>query len=687
MRHFIRALKASWAYRSRLIISVICAFGVAAFWSANFSAIFPILRLLSEDKNLQQWVDEEIERHQKKVKDRLKEEDGLQLRIAELEQNPNAVDRDNTLRRAYHRLAVLQGEMKEANSSAYWYGLLKSQVIRFMPAGRFQAFVWIMTAVVVGVAVKGFFDFWQESLVGGVVNRTLFDLRNRFYQAVIHQDIQQLGDAGTTDLMARCTNDVEQLGQGMKTLYGRMVVEPLKAVACVIAALFISWQLTLVFLILVPLALVTLTKLSRMMRRAARKLLERMSDIYKILRETFDGARVVKAFTMEPYERGRFRRATLEYYRKAMQVINIDAFAGPMVELFGVVALALALSAGAYLVLEKQKAIFGVNMSDEPLRFTSLLLLYAYLAAIADPIRKLSSVYTKIQAGAVAAERIFAVLDQAPTVKPNAAADHLPRHTKTIEFRNVCFSYTPGGEILTLDGVHLTVKAGETVALVGPNGCGKSTLLGLLPRFNDAHLGGVYVDGVNIRHANLRSLRKQIGLVTQDTVLFDDTILKNIEYGKPGATREEVEEAAKRAFAHDFILAQPNGYDTRVGDRGVNLSGGQKQRIALARAILRNPSILILDEFTSQIDSESEAKIHQALREFVHGRTTFLITHRLSTLEIADRIVVMDAGKIVAVGTHEQLIAVCVLYQRLYESQVRDRPAADPDGGRKAEAA
>src|SRR5438094_1161545 len=204
---------------------------------------------------------------------------------------------------------------------------------------------------------------------------------------------------------------------------------------------------------------------------------------------------------MEPYERNRFRRATLEYYRKAMQVLNIDAFAGPMVELLGVVALALALSAGAYLVLERQKAIFGLNMSSEPLQFTSLLLLYAYLAAIADPIRKLSSVYTKIQAGAVAAERIFAVLDQSPTVKANAEAPHLPRHAKAIEFRNVCFSYTPGAEVLTLDGIHLTVKAGETIAFVGPNGCGKTTLLGLLPRFNDPHLGAVYVDGANIRHA------------------------------------------------------------------------------------------------------------------------------------------------------------------------------------------
>lgn len=680
MRHFIRSLKYSWAYRGRLILSIGCAVGVALFWSLNLSAILPVLKLLSKDKNLQQWVDEEIEDYRQKANDPAKHEELAQKRaqLDEVDRNPDAPDRENVRRRLTHEIALIQGELNDANTWAYRMGLLKSQVIRFLPWSRFDTFVWIMVAVVIGVAVKGFFDFWQESLVGSVVNRTLFDLRNRFYQAVIHQDTRQLGEAGTTDLMARFTNDMEQLGQGMKTLYGRMVVEPLKAFGCVIGACMVSWQLTLIFLVLVPLALGTLMRLSRMMRRAARKLLERMSDIYKILRESFDGAKVVKAFTMEPYERTRFRRATLEYYRKAMKVLNIDAFAGPMVELLGVAALAVALSAGAYLVLEKQRRIFGMNMSSEPLGFPGLLLLYAYLAAVADPVRKLSSVYTKIQAGAVAADRIFAVLDRAPTVRANAEAPHLPRHAKWIEFRNVCFSYTPGAEVLTLDGIQLAVRAGETIALVGPNGCGKTTLIGLLPRFYDPDLGSVYVDGVNVRHANLRSLRKQIGLVTQDTVLFDDTILNNIRYGKPGATREDVEDAARRAFAHDFILAQPKGYETVVGDRGVNLSGGQKQRIALARAILRNPSIMILDEFTSQIDSESEVKIHQALKEFVRGRTTFLITHRLSTLEIADRIVVMDAGKIVAVGTHEQLLAVCVLYQRLYESQAA-RTSSDSD--------
>ncbi|MGL4420451.1 MAG: ABC transporter transmembrane domain-containing protein, partial [Gemmataceae bacterium] len=437
MRHFLRTLKFSYAYRLRLLLSVGCALGVAVFWSLNLSAILPVLKILSENKNLHQWVDGEIERYGKLANDTVRKEeiDKNQAEFALVEGNLNYPNRDDVMRRLTHEIARNQREIYDANMWVYRYGQLKSKVIRHMPTNPFETFVAIMGLLVVGVAIKGVFDFLQEWLVGSVVNMTLFDLRNRFYQAVIHQDMQQLHETGTTDLMSRFTNDMEQLGQGMKTLYGRMVVEPLKAIGCVVAACFISWQLTLVFLILVPLALITLTKLSRMMRRAARKLLERMSDIYKILHESIDGAKVVKAFTMEPYERGRFRKATQDYYDKAMRVIQIDSFAGPMVELFGVFALGVALCGGAYLVLEGQRRIAGLNMSSEPLTFASLLMLYAYLAAVADPVRKLSSVYTKIQAGAVAAERIFQVYDLPPKIHSNAHVMPMPRHSKTIEFR------------------------------------------------------------------------------------------------------------------------------------------------------------------------------------------------------------------------------------------------------------
>jgi len=423
--------------------------------------------------------------------------------------------------------------------------------------------------------------------------------------------------------------------------------------------------------VVVPAGLYLMVKTSRVLKRATRRVLERMSSIYKILQETFQGIRVVKAFTMEPYERRRFSRATRDYHNRAMRVVTIDALAGPIIELLGVAAVVLALLAGAYLVLNNRTHLFGMRMSENPIEMETLLQLFALLAATADPVRKLSSVYTKLQSGAAASDRVFAYLDRTAEVQPNSDGPRLERHAHLIEFRNVCFSYSKDKEVLT--NISLTVRHGETIAVVGANGCGKSTLLGLLPRFYDPNHGSIIIDRLDLRKINLRSLRKQIGIVTQDTILFDDTIYNNILYGHRRATRDQIEEAAKKAFAHEVILKLPAGYETLAGEAGKALSGGEKQRIALARAILRDPSILILDEFTSQIDPLSDALMHQAVKEFKAGRTTFLITHKMHTLEIADRIVVLDQGRIDSIGTHAELLQTSPLYQRLFEAQFQLR--------------
>jgi len=672
MRNFLRAMKYSWPLRHRLIASFLAAIAVAALWSLNLSAIYPVLTLMSEKKNVHEWIEDQIDQCERDAgePERLLHIANLRRDSETLRNLPSTPEIERKLRDHTRDLAQLEGQLHNANRKHYWRLQLKDRVISRLPQDRFETFTIIIAAVILGMVLKGFFEFWQESLVGSVVSRTLLELRNRFYRTIVHQDSRRLQQIGTAELMARVTNDAEQVGTGMKILYGKMVVEPLKMIGCLVAACFISWQLTLLFLVLVAPAVVSLSRVSRLMKKASRKVLEQMSGLYKIVRETFDGIKVVKAFTSEPVERRRFRKATEDYYRRSMRVIKLDALTGPVTEILGVAAVSLALLAGAYLVLAQETKIFGLKMADEPMSFQTLLTLYIFLGMIADPVRRLSSVYNKIQAGAAAADRIFAIQDLEPAVGANPRGAILAKHVESVEFRNVCFSYVPGQDPGTLNAIHLRVKAGETIAIVGVNGCGKSTLLGLLPRFYDPDHGAVLIDGHNIRGVNLRSLRKQLGIVTQDTILFNDSIAANIAYGKPGATPEMIEAAATKAFAHEFIVQKPQGYQELVGDFGGQLSGGQKQRLALARAILRDPRILILDEFTSQIDAESEAKIQLVLREFVKGRTTFLITHRAATLELADRIVVMDAGQIVAVGTHIELITSSLMYRRLYEAQM-----------------
>jgi ATP-binding cassette subfamily B protein/subfamily B ATP-binding cassette protein MsbA len=677
MKNFIRALRCAWPYRGRLVLSVVCAALAALLWGLNFTAIYPVLEILKSDQNVQQMVDSHIQEDLHQIDVTQQQIDDLDAQVEALTreartQEPSPI-RDKRLRDLSSRLAKLETRLGALRTSLYRRQVIKWYTERFLPADRFLTLAWVVGLVVVAVAVKGVFEFGQESLVGSVVNRSLYDLRNRFYRNVIHLDLNHFGEQGTHELMARFTNDMELLGAGTKTLFGKVVAEPLRALSCVLVACWISWQLTLMFLVLVPIAVFILTNVGRLMKRATRRLLERMSSIYKLLQETFLGIRIVKAFAMEPYERRRFHAATKDYYHKAMWVVNLDALASPVIELLGVAAVAAALLAGAYLVLAQQTHLFGLRLTAQPLEASALLQLYALLAAIADPVRKLSSVYTRIQSGAAAADRIFAFLDRQPRVRSNPGGPRLLRHRAAIEFRDVCFSYEPGRPTLT--NVHLNIRFGEIVALVGKNGGGKTTLVGLLPRFYDPDHGSILIDGLDIRHLNLRSLRRQIGLVTQQTILFDDTVYNNLAYGRRRARRAEVEEAARRAYAHDFIMQLPQGYQAPIGEAGAKLSGGQKQRLALARAILRDPSILILDEFTSQHDAESEALIHRALREFMRGRTTLVITHRLNTLEIADRIVVVDNGRVAAVGTHSELLHGCPVYQRLYEAQFQRRCA------------
>jgi ATP-binding cassette subfamily B protein/subfamily B ATP-binding cassette protein MsbA len=424
-------------------------------------------------------------------------------------------------------------------------------------------------------------------------------------------------------------------------------------------------------MILAPAAGLLIALLAKTLKRANRKALEEMSSLYGILAESFGGIKVVKAFTMERAERRRFHETSKKCYRKAMRIAVVDGLINPVTEIMGITTICLAILFGAYLVMTQERYLFGIRMCSEPLSLSALMAFYGMLAGISDPARRLTEVFNRLQRAAASADRVYQSFDREPRVCNPPQPIALPRHHRDLEFDHVSFGYN--SEQLVLEDINLHIPYGETIALVGHNGSGKTTLANLICRFFDPVSGTVRLDGIDLRNVRLRELRRQIGIVTQETLLFDDTVSNNIRYGSPHASEQAVIEAAKQAHAHKFIEQRlERGYQTMVGPGGGRLSGGQRQRIALARAILRDPAILILDEATSQIDLESEHLIHKVLEQLTKGRTTVIVTHRLSTLDLADRIAVMEQGRIVDLGTHDQLMSRCELYRRLHQIQLRD---------------
>ncbi len=572
--------------------------------------------------------------------------------------------------------SALVGRKDELEKELYWsnvwlngYLWAQPRVERYLPAEGFRTLMFLIGILMVTVALRGFFQFLQEVLVADMAQLSLFDIRNQFFRKTMALDLGAFNEQGTSDTIARFTNDLESVNQGMLTIFGRVVREPLRIVSCLGGALWLNWRLTLLALVLVPVSAATTYRAGKIMKRAVRKSLESMSNIYKILQESLQGVKVVKAFTMERYERRRFFLETKSFYKKSIRVATIDALSDPVLELLSLSTVSIALLSGSFLVLRHTTMLdlgfFKLQLAARPMAMEDLFTLYAMLAGISDPVRKLANVHSKIQRAAAAADRVCALMDREPAVVDNPRTVRLPRHQRTIDFDRVEFGYP--GRPPVLQGLSLTVRHGETIALVGSNGCGKSTLMSLLPRFYDVQGGAIRIDGHDIREVRTRSLRAQIGMVTQETILFNDTIANNIAYGNRHISRDAIVAAAKRSYAHQFITALPDGYDTMVGESGNGLSGGQKQRIALARAMLRDPAILILDEATSAVDIQDEALIRKAVEEFARGRTTFLITHSMGTLQFADRIVLMDSGRIDAVGTEAELRKSSPLYRKLYE--------------------
>ncbi|MHC4790402.1 MAG: ABC transporter transmembrane domain-containing protein [Planctomycetota bacterium] len=535
------------------------------------------------------------------------------------------------------------------------------RVLRLLPKGdsrtqRRDAVVFIILLMLVVTAVRCVSRFYQDYTAQKVVHTSLAHLREDAFRHCLDIPVGFFTNEGSSDTVSRLVRDIASIGNGLKILLGKAIREPLKALGLICMAMLIDRNLTLIFLCGAPISLFILAKFGKKIRRATRRSLESWAKMLGKLDEAISAIRVVKVYNRQQYESGAFQGINRKLLKQQFRIAKADAAVGPLLETLGMIAGTIGLIFGAHWV-------FGGTMQGPD--FFALLFC---LGASADSVRRTSSVWNRIQQANAAAKRIYDVIDQKPEMENPNAFELAPLKEK-IEFRDVVFIY-PAAEKATLKEINLTVQAGHNIAIVGPNGSGKTTLANLIPRFYDPDSGQVLIDGKDIRDATLYSLRSQIGMVTQNTITFNDTIEANIAYGKPVATREEVIAAAKRAYAHEFISLLPDGYDTIIGEQGAGLSGGQLQRIVIARAILKDPSILIFDEATSHIDADSEAKIHRAIEEIMKDRTTFIIAHRFSTVITADITVVMDDGQIIAQGHHDELMETCPLYQNLYETQL-----------------
>ena len=668
-----------YVYRQRraLIVSVVLSVGVAVFSVAQLSLVYPAMKLLLEGKDCGQHVHSELLNAEQRVHKAVSELERIDLQLNDSDWKAKSSPAD------IRQLQVDRRNISRKYRSAAWdasiFRGLEIHLVPILPQERFNFLGFLLGFLLVLTLIKEACSFFQEILVGGVVQRIVQSLRERLYRSTLKLDLQTLQLETTPRLMSRFTYELTLVTHGLTLLGSKIVVEPLKAMLCIGFAFFANWRLTLLAFFCAPVFALLFGRMGKKLKHASQRQMESMSRVYSVLDETLSSLRTVQAYRNERLHRRRLSREHRNYYEKAMKILRIDVLVSPSVEFLAMCGVFVASLPGAYLVLRQQTSIWGIRLAAEQMTVSDLAFLYTCLAGVLDPGRKLSGVFSKLKRSATACGRVFAWMDRNSLVKVAASPVSAQRHHDSIEFDRVTFHYSQlDSEELgrrALDAVSVKIPFGATVAVVGSNGCGKSTLVNLLPRFYDPHCGRVQIDGIDVTEMDLRSLRQQIGIVTQETLLFDWSIAENIRYGKPEATDAELQLAAETAFVTDFVAQLPEGFATQVGDKGHRLSGGQRQRVALARAILRNPSILILDEATSAIDTQSEQCIHQTLRAFVRDRTTFIVTHAMtpSLLDSVTHVLVMDAGRVISFGTHDAVLATCPLYQKLFDAQTLKR--------------
>ncbi len=517
---------------------------------------------------------------------------------------------------------------------------------------------WIPIGVILIYVVKGICSYLQTVIMNFIGQRVVADLRADLYRKIQQQSLSFFTKNPTGTLMSRITNDVAYIQGAVSEAVTSLFKDSFTLVSLVFVIFYRDWQLAIIAMCVFPLAVYPIAQFGRRMRQVATKMQITMGALTTLLQEAISGARIVKAFSMEEYENKRFSVENERLFRMNLKAVSVNAVSSPFMEFLGGIGIAAIVFYGGYQV------IHGNSTPGTFFSFlTALIMLY-------EPVKHLTSVNNTIQQGIAGAERVFDIIDLEEEIKNRPHASQLPGISRQIEIRDVAFRYE---EASVLKNINLTISAGEVVAFVGMSGGGKTTLVNLIPRFYDVTEGAIMIDGHDIRDVTIESLRGQIAIVTQQTILFNDTVRNNIAYGDIVKTQEEIIAAATAANAHDFITRLPGGYDTLIGEQGTKLSGGERQRISIARALLKDAPILILDEATSSLDSEAEIEVQSALDNLMQGRTTLVIAHRLSTIRNADRIFVLVNGMIREEGTHDHLLSCEGEYCRLYNMQFREK--------------
>jgi subfamily B ATP-binding cassette protein MsbA len=526
---------------------------------------------------------------------------------------------------------------------------------------KLDSLLKICFLVVIAFFLKNIFGYLQAYFLSYVEEGSMKDMRNAAYEHLHQLPMSYFKQERVGNLISRITNDVNVVQSSISAGFLNLIREPLTIVVFIGIAVSISWKLTLLAFVVLPFSMLIIAGIGLKLRKHSTAIQAKMADITSILQETISGVKIVKAFGMEGYENNKFKKETYSYFRMMLRIVRIRNSSSPITEFLSVIVGAIIIYYGGVLVLQTHALKAAEFMGF-------LLAIFQTM----PPIKELSTVNNRIQESSAAGDRIFEILDTKPAIEDAKNPHLLKTFTSSIAFENLSFHYDDSDEQVLSD-INFEVKKGEIVALVGPSGGGKSTLVDLIPRFYDPTGGRILMDGIDIREVKVQNLRAQMGIVTQETILFNESIRNNIAYGLEGYPIEKIVEAAKTANAHNFILELPDGYDTIIGERGLKISGGQRQRISIARAILKNPQIMIFDEATSALDNESELLVQEAIERMMINRTSIVIAHRLSTIRNATRIIVLERGKIIQTGTHEELIRdENGLYNKFYEMQFRD---------------